>query len=82
MYVSKTGWSCHECQSPTQQRDCCGRKTCDYSSFGGKTIEQMMNHMIHHHGYKKPRGYDEQKKQARNKAKRNRKKDKKRRRRN
>jgi len=72
-YQSKTGWSCHMCQSDNKQRNCCGRKTCEHSSFGGKTVEEMMHHMIAAHDYEKPDGYDDMLRKLRNKAKRNRK---------
>lgn len=70
-------WSCFLCKAETKQRNCCGLKTCEHSLFAQKTMEQMWEHLIRVHGYKKPAGWDEAKQAEKNKAKAKRKKDKK-----
>jgi hypothetical protein len=78
---SVSHWSCSICRSENKQRFCCGFGTCEHSTFAQKSIEQMWEHLINVHGFKKPKGWDDDKRVQKNKAKARRKKDKKKKRR-
>lgn len=77
----RSHWSCAICRSNVKQRSCCGLKSCEHSLFAQKTIEQMHEHNIRVHGWKKPDDWDVLERSKKNKAKAMRKKNKKQKRR-